>query len=275
MKKKVIAIALAFSCLTASAFAEQPEAAKYRDILQSGKFYVEYELNYAKKILSVQDNKRMDYTIYKSKGNPYAGMGLAMINPFLALGSLFIKNESKVPTAYYEAGKFYQFDSKKKARMATWNQLNDPNLNPMEGWNAVKQKLALPTELAIFAPNDMFAENYAGAATPQFVESGSETIDGKEFVYDKYSSCVPNRSGQTLFATNYYFYYEQGELKNIKTFTYSDSSGEVFMRNIDIKKITQELPENILKIPEGCKVYAAGIGDMNDLIEKPVLVEEY
>lgn len=275
MKKKVIAMALAFSCLTASAFAEQQEAAKYRDILQSGKFYVEYELNYAKKILAVQDNKRMDYTIYKSKGNPYAGMGLAMINPFLALGSLFIKNESKVPTAYYEAGKFYQFDSKKKAHMAIWNQLNDPNLNPMEGWNAVKQKLALPTELAIFAPNDMFAENYAGVATPKFVESGNASIDGKTYVYDKYSSNILSHSGKVLIGNNYYFYYGEGELKHINTFTYSDSSGEVLLRSIDIKKITQELPENILKIPEGCKVYAAGIGDMNDLIEKPVLVEEY
>lgn len=275
MKKKVIAMALTFSCLTASAFAEQPETAKYRDILQSGKFYVEYELNYAKKILAVQDNKRMDYTIYKSKGNPYAGAGLALINPFLALGSMFIKNESKVPTAYYEAGKFYQFDNKKKAHMAIWNQLNDPNLNPMEGWNAVKQKLALPEELAIFAPNDMFAENYAGADVPKFIESGNASINGKDFVYDKYSTSVLSHSGNVLFGNNYYFYYGGGELKHINTFTYSDNSGEVLLRSIEIKKITQELPENILKIPEGCKVYAAGIGDMNDLIEKPVLAEEY
>ena len=42
-----------------------------------------------------------------------------------------------------------------------------------------------------------------------------------------------------------------------------------------VKKITQELPENALKIPDGCKVYAAGIGDMDDLLDKQVLVEDY
>lgn len=275
MKKKVLAMALAFSCLTASAFAEQPEAAKYREILQSGKYYVEYELNYAKKILAVQDNKRMDYTVYKSNGNMFASMGLAMINPFLALGSLFIKNENKVPTAYYEAGKFYQFDSKKKATMAIWNQLNDPNLDPKSNWSSVKMKLALPVELAVFAPNDMFQEEVADSDTPVFIESGSASIKEKEFIYDKYSSSVRSHTGNILFSKNYYFYYNEGELKYIKTFMYDSEAGEQEIQTIDIKKITQELPENILKIPTGCKVYAAGVGDMNDLLDKPVLVEEY
>ena len=49
MKTKIIALTLALSTFTVTAFAEQPEAAKYRNILQSGKYYVEYELDYAKK----------------------------------------------------------------------------------------------------------------------------------------------------------------------------------------------------------------------------------
>lgn len=275
MKNKIIALTLALSSIAANAFAEQPEAAKYKEILQSGTFYVEYEMDYAKKILAVQDNKRMDYTVYKSSGNMFAGMGLAMINPLLALGSLFIKNENKIPTAYYEAGKFYQFETKKKAKMAIWNQLNDPNLDPMESWGTVKQKLALPEELAIFAPNDMFSESLAGSAAPHFVESGNASIEKKEFIYDKYSSSIKSRTGKVLFGKNYYFYYTNGELKYVKTFMYNDVSGEQPVQSIEIKKITQELPENVLKIPEGCKVYAAGIGDMNDLLDKPVLVEEY
>lgn len=275
MKTKIIALTLALSTFTVTAFAEQPEAAKYRNILQSGKYYVEYELDYAKKILAVQDNRRMDYTVYKSEGSMFATMGLAMVNPLLALGSLFMKNESKVPTAYYEAGKFYQFQGKKKASMAIWNQLNDPNLDPMDSWGTVKQKLALPEELAIFAPNDMFSERLAGADIPRFVESGNSTINEKEYVYDKYVTNVKSHTGKSLYAKNYYFYYQEGVLKYIKTFMYTNGASEQLLQSIEIKKITQELPENILKIPAGCKVYAAGIGDMNDLLDKPVLVEEY
>ena len=91
------------------AFAQGKDTArcktKYRDILQSGKFYVEYELDDVKKTLAVQDNKRMDYTIYKKTGNIGLAVGLSLINPLLAVGALLGGNKSKVPSAYYEAGK--------------------------------------------------------------------------------------------------------------------------------------------------------------------------
>ena len=85
MKTKVVAITMVLSTLATSAFAEQPNAQKYREILQSGKFYVEYELDDVKKSLAVQDNKRMDYTIYKKTGSMGVMMGLSLINPILAI----------------------------------------------------------------------------------------------------------------------------------------------------------------------------------------------
>ena len=82
VKTKIIAVTMVLSTLATSAFTEQPNAQKYRDILQSGKFYVEYELDDVKKTLAVQDNKRMDYTIYKKTGNIGLAVGLSLINPF-------------------------------------------------------------------------------------------------------------------------------------------------------------------------------------------------
>lgn len=275
MKKKVLAITLALTTFAGSALAEQPGAAEVKNTLQSGKYYLEYEMDYAKKILAVQDNKRMDYTVYKSTGNLAAGMGLALINPLLGLGAMFIKNESKIPTAYYEAGKFYQFESKKKATMALWNQLSDPNLDPMENWNTVKQKLALPEELQIFAPKDMFAELMTGTTMPVFEESGSASIKGKEYLYDKYVSQTKSITGKVLMEKSYFMYYLDNELKFIKTYLRQANGLEQQINDIELKKLTSELPENILKIPEGCKVYAAGIGDMNDLLDQPVQVEAY
>lgn len=271
---KIVALALTLSTLAANVYAEQPQATELRNILQSGTYYVEYELNYAKKILAVQDNRRMDYTVYK-KDNSFAAMGLSLINPFLAIGSLFMTNEQKTPTTYYEAGKFYQFEGKKKAVMATWDQLNNPNLDPMEGWGSVKYKLALPEELAVLAPEDMFSERLSGSSIPVYVESGKEILDKKEFTYDKYSAGIKSKTGKILFNKDYYFYYDKGELKYIYTRMNDGTGIDIILQKMEIKKITQELPENILKIPKGCKVYAAGIGDMNDLLDKPVLIEEY
>ena len=53
MKTKVVAITMVLSTLATSAFAEQPNAQKYREILQSGKFYVEYELDDVTEMLTL------------------------------------------------------------------------------------------------------------------------------------------------------------------------------------------------------------------------------
>ena len=53
--KKLLSLTLALATLSATCYAEQPKAADYRNIMSSGNFYVEYEYNYAKKILAVQN----------------------------------------------------------------------------------------------------------------------------------------------------------------------------------------------------------------------------
>ncbi|WP_337799185.1 hypothetical protein [Phascolarctobacterium succinatutens] len=267
--KKILALALACSTFATSAFAEQPKAAEYRQVMSSGNYYVEYELNDVKKCLAVKDGKRMDYTIYAAGANPL----LAAI-PIIGLASFFIKTDKKEPSALYMNGKYYQFQGKKKATMAYYNQLDDENLDPKEGWSSIRYRLALPEELVVFAPNDVF-NSFTNFKAPTYIGSGQTKGAKVVLDYDKYSSTVKNKAGGVLFEKLFYMYYKEGNLQNIKTFIKMPGSDETLLNTMKVKKITQELPEGALQIPKGCKVYAVGIGDMNDLLEQPVLVEDY
>ena len=47
------------------------------------------------------------------------------------------------------------------------------------------------------------------------------------------------------------------------------------IQTLRINKLTKELPQNVMNFPNGCKVYGPGLGDMNEIIEQPPLLEEY
>lgn len=275
MWRKTLAIGLTLCAFASTAGAEQPKAQEYRDILNGGTYYLEYELDDVIKNLAVKDHRRMDYTTLKSDG--LMGLsGLSVLNPFKVLSKL-AANDKRNPSAFYEYGKFYQFTGKKTARMAIWNQLNDPNIDPAENWNTVKQKLSLPEELAILGNRDEYNENIFinGSTVPTFEESGVAVVNGKEMEYDKYVSAIKSKTGKVIMDKSFFFYYANGELKNIKTFIKPYNGLEMISQTIVLKKLTKEIPEDALVMPVGTKVYAAGIGDMDDLLNTPALVEDY
>ena len=82
--KKIAALAMALSMLTATAWAEQPKAEEYRQMMSSGTYYVEYEMDDIIKGLAVSEGKREDYTAYKNEFNPFM-----LLSPIGALVSLF------------------------------------------------------------------------------------------------------------------------------------------------------------------------------------------
>lgn len=271
MLKKVIGIGLALCLSSSIACAENPQFQEYRNILNSGTYYLEYELDDVIKTLAVKDHRRMDYTTIKLKLS-----GLSVLNPLSVL-KVVSNKDVRDPSSFYEYGKFYQFYAKRRARMAIWNQLNDENIDPDEGWNTVKQRLALPEELAIIGDKDEYNENIYinGTTAPVYEESGVSVINGKEHEYDKYVSTIKSATGAVLMEKSYFFYYQNGQMKNIKTFIKPYNGHEVILRTLVLKKLTQEIPGTALVIPEGTKVYAAGIGDMDDLLNSPPLVEDY
>lgn len=271
MRKKILALVLAAAALAGTACAEQPKAEEYRKVLSSGTYYVEYESDAMTKCLAVKDGKRMDYTIYRNMPGGWTS--------YIPVIGLFLGKSDKQPNAMYADGKYYQFQGKNKAFVATYDQLNDVNLDPKMAWSSVRQRLALPEELMVFAPNDEF-NSFVETQIPTFVESGDysakKLFGGKDkYIYDKYVATYKTKSGEVLFEKIFYFAYKDGELKYISSLTKTPGGEEEFSGSIEVKKITAELPKGALEFSDKCKVYAAGVGDMNDLLDKDVLVEDY
>lgn len=264
VNKSILVMTLALSTLAASAFAEQPAANKYRAILQSGQFLIEYGDAQQTKMLAAQNNMRMERSTFKMKGGGLVGLAVG-------IGG---KGKKDYPDTLYKDGKYYKFDSKKKATMATWNQLKDPCIDPSSGWNYAQYALAVPEELVPLCSYDPFRYESNVMGVPQYIGSSKEVIDKKEYDCDKYAVTMRSQTGAVMAETTYNYYYENGELTAIKK-VFKQNGTEYPMADVIVKKITNEIPAETFNIPKGCKVYAVGIGDMNDLIEQPVLVEEY
>ena len=278
MKRKLLSATLALSILATSmgtAFAENPKAEEYRQMFANGTYYIDYDMNDSvRKALAVNDGKRMDYTILMVR-NPALQTALAFI-PVVGLAGMFIKETKKDPTALYQDNKYYQFIGKKEARVATPAELQDENLDPSEAWSSVPLRLALPEGLTVLAPNDPF-NKIANYTVPAFVESGTITDGKNTFDYDTYKAPIAGATGNVLADKIFYLYYDNktGDLKRVITrFKEPGSSTEQTITELKIRKITNELPENSLKMPGGTKVYAAGLGDMDDLLDRNVLVEQ-
>ena len=278
MKEKFLSATLALSIVAGSmgtAFAENPKAEEYRKLFASGTFYIDYDMNDSvRKALAVGDGKRMDYTIITRRNA--ALQSALMFIPVIGVAGMFVKETKKDPTALYQDNKYYQFIGKKEARVATPAELQDENLDPTEAWSSVPLRLALPEGLVVLAPNDPF-NKIANYSVPAFVESGTITDGKNTFDYDTYKSPITGATGNVLADKIFYLYYDNknGDLKRVITrFKEPGSSMEQTITELKIRKIAKELPENALKMPGGTKVYAAGLGDMDDLLDRNVLVEQ-
>lgn len=278
MKEKILSAALALSIMAGSvgtAFAENPKAEEYRKLFASGTYYIDYDMNDSvRKALAVSDGKRMDYTILKVQ-NLGTQMALSFI-PVIGMAAMFVKETKIDPTALYQDNKYYQFIGKKAARVATPAELKDENLDPTEAWESVPLRLALPEGFVMLAPNDPF-NSIANYTVPTFVESGTITDGKNTFDYDTYKAPIKGAAGNVLADKIFYLYYDnkKGDLKKIITrFKEPGGSMEETISELKIRKITGELPPKALKIPGGTKIYAAGLGDMDDLLDRNVLVEQ-
>ena len=96
-------------------------------------------------------------------------------------------------------------------------------------------------------------------------------VGNKEYDCDKYVSDIKNASGGTEAQLVYFMGYEAGKLVQIETIAIKDDK-EYPINKLSIKKLESSIPENGFVIDGSAEVYAAGIGDMDDLLEKPVKV---
>lgn len=300
--RKTFMLLLALTAVAGSVCAEQPKAEEYRAIFSSGTYYVEYKANGGRRGLAVKDGARMKYSVKTRAENFLAG----------GVFSLFKGGSSAEPLYLYADGKYYQYRTKKELQVATEANIRDKNLNPAEGWETARAALALPVALRMFAPDDPFnrytdtkgsvfdhgsfydklfapgaqSVHRSGQKIPQFRESGQKERKGKLVDYDKYVIEHKTKGGKLLYEDVFYLYYPEGELKTIEVYKHYPNTGEIYgagvnelgeirVNKISIKKITRELPKGAFELPSKCKLYAPGLGDMDDLLGNKVLIEEY
>ena len=330
IKKKLAALALAVSTLaTATAGAEHPSAEQYRQILQSGNFYLEYETvgdtqnnlqnlmpgQGTVDVLASESGRRMASTIaleHKKK----TGWGSRLLGIDVGDSKVVTKRGEKVPNTLYMNGNYYIFHpegvspstsmtdirsfmeqvagkkKKQEAQVCSATQLNAPALDRSEGWEDVREHLALPDALSIFANNDSYQDkkgrmrlsvSYSGIllplasyyddnvppkTAPVFVESRKVTIDKKEYDCDRYASDFRTVGGTVVAQVLYDAVYdEEGKLTKIQRY-FSRHGKTESLGAVLVLELTSQLPEDAFFISaEPMKVYAAGMGDANDFLE--------
>ncbi len=263
MTAKFLMLALLFSIFNFNvANAEQAAAAEYRRIFQSGNFYVEFRDKWGTRILAGKNGMRMERMRYDAESG-----SIAWFNP---LGAIFHK-EDKNPEVLYRDGKFYQFFEKKKAAVCDADKINHENLNPRSGWNKISQKLALPDELAIFYWEDSFRWSTPAIDAPTFKESVKKKVDGKDYDCDRYVCEIKNLAGKETASLVYEMFYKDGNL--FRAESYLVRSGTIYPLNVlKVQKIQSEIPADTFKIEKNTELYAAGMGDIEDLLEKSVKI---
>ncbi len=267
MKKQWVSVALGLSIAIGGspAGAEQPAAETYRQMFRSGTFCVEYKDEYTSRILAEENGQRMERTSYNIPG------WVTFLNP---LGALFGGSGPKHPEIMYKDGNYYQFTEDNRAIVLSKEHLADENLDPRQGWNGIDQKLALPVELAIFFWKDPYREKTPAIAPPEFVASSRKLVDGKEYDCDRYACAIKRADGggdgdaKLLYDA---LYDEKGQLVEIQSLVLLGGT-EYPNNRLRIKRILPEVPKGSFAISKKTKIYAAGNGDMNDLLDQPVQV---
>ena len=179
--------------------------------------------------------------------------------------------EDKNPEVMYRDGKFYNFVEKDKANVCAEKNLRAENLDPRQGWNKISQKLALPDELAIFFWEDNFRWSTPSIDAPTFQKSFIKNILGKDYDCDRYACEVKTATGGDVANLIYDAIYKEGQLIRIESYILRNGN-EYPLNVLQIKKFQAEIPKGTFKIYKGTKIYAAGTGDINDLLEKPVQI---
>ena len=262
MKIKIFTIYfLIISIFPISVSAEQSKAEEYRQIFKSNTFYIEYKDEHTSKIIAAFNNKRAERTNY---------FKLNWATYFNPLGALFGGSGSKFPEVLYQNGKYYQFVEEDVAIVLSDDKLNDENLDPRQGWNNVKSKLAVPNELLVFCWNDSFNNKADLISAPKFSLSTKMKVNEKEYDCDEYISNVKmSNSGVQIL---YKMLYLDGNLVEAHS-SILQGGKEYPINKIKINKLQGEVPKNAFKVDKKTKVYEAGMGDMLDLIAQPAQVE--
>lgn len=262
MRKQFIATTILLSTILnfGTAAAEQPAAQEYREIFRGGNFYLEFKDKWGTRIIASENGMRMERMNYTFEHG-----AMTWLNP---LGALFGGTGDKNPEVMYRDGMFYHFVAKRKANVCAEKNLRDENLNPKEGWNKIHLKLAVPDELAVFCWNDPYRTKSPAVTEPKFSESLKKFFDGKEYDCDRYVGAVRTIDGNESARLIYDMFYKNGQLFRAELYLKRNDT-DYPVGELEIVKILRDIPPDTFQIYKGTKLYAAGTGDIDDLLENP------
>lgn len=301
---KWLAGALSLQILLGSsiAFAEQPAVEKYRSIIQSGNFYVEYGPKGwgLRDYVVAQNGVRMSglklEKMFGTTSYPAVRYDNGKYYKFVNKGT--VKREEEIANNEWKSYQNYEsyqdaivdsntynngtvriggsggeYPKKTTGVVLEESNLNNPYLNPDAHWEKVRARLSLPAALKIFAYNDPYMGHEYGENEPVFTESGQVEDNGKQRVCDKYTSVLKDNNGNVKAEMVYTAIYdEKGNLYKINKVC--KINGKVLpVDELEIVTITDILPEKAIDMPKS-KIYAADTGTITDLLKKPTLIEE-
>ena len=138
------------------------------------------------------------------------------------------------------------------------------------GTESKKNRLIVPQPLQVLAEGDKFGREDEHIKPAKLIESFAG--DAKNPAYDKYGAEVCNSDGDVLYEYITYLYYKKGELFASKLYWKYPDREEVLLQDMEIIRLTSEIPEKRINLKKGCEVFKAGIGDIDDMLDHQVLL---
>jgi hypothetical protein len=242
------ALALGLSICTGlgTAFAEQPAAETNRQIMSSKNYTLRYSSG--KNQWTVMENGGTRAVIYSYNGKFYN-------------------------RTVFSDGNYYHMEQGDKGIVATLlpaSELDNPALDPAENWRSNVNDLALPQALLILDWDNPFNRRPTSWERPTYRDSGTQTIAKQTYDIDTYVGNVRTAAGTVAGQVLYRLGYQGGVLKLVEI-NYLQDGVETPGRQYMINELTAGAPGNMFGYKQ-VNLYAAGLGDMDDLLERPAVI---
>lgn len=278
MKIKFISILSTIICLllTNIVSAENKAIDKYRNIFNSGEYFIEYE---EKNIPYYLDDKMKKYIPKEIRSLAVRNDEIkGMSNYYVTDFSGKHKEIPDITVGVFKNGKYYYCVNNKKGYVFNLEKLDDINFISVN-YGSDAQYVHQSTNKYMKLPENiryLFIEdrNYdLSGFKPVYKKSYEEFVDGNRCDVDEY---VANYSATSFsydtidWEETYKVYYQNGILCQITVFSTNNKNLSVYK----INKINNVVTNDMLVIPSKYKFYSAPKFDMNGLLNQEVLVEE-
>ena len=181
---------------------------------------------------------------------------------------------AKNPITLYRDGKYYNFYKEyidvsidkfnRRTFILPKDEIDSSTLDPDEGWQFVRQNLSLPDELAIFYWDDPYRNNNSDWTTSVYDSSFAFEFDYRLYDCDQYTSDIKSLAGTVIAQEIYRALYKDEKLVMVAKY-FRRNGKETFVRVVQVKNITSQVPDNAFAINKKTKTYLPHNGDMNDL----------